>query len=142
LLVLDDSLEEPTDSNSLLLPFGLSFGDPLRQPLLRLDGIAGYGSERTVLLPSARSVRGGEAFLATVDGQALGSVVDFGAGRVAAVGVGRSFSVDRLGMTDSVPDPTQLALAEIEYHLFREVLCVSPAASSGSSRDLGARNAR
>lgn len=142
LLVLDDDFHGESDSNRVLAAFGLRFGNPARERRVLLDGIAGYGPERNVALATARVVEGGAPFLRSAAGESLGSSTDFGTGRAAALGLGRSFSVKRLGQNDVVPDPTQLALAEIEYHAFRDVLGLEPTPPVGTSRNNGQRRAR
>ncbi len=139
LVVLDETTpRETSTANQLLSPFGLALGTKKAEVAdLSKSGLFSEGSELS--LPSAHAIIGGEPIIVAKSGTPLASVVKHGAGKVVALGFARSFAVDRMGHVKALPRPYQIALSEIEYFLFEEVLELSPPVPSGSTRSLGQR---
>jgi hypothetical protein len=137
-LVLDD-LDGPPDSSTsrqILERFGLALGELLQGPTLDLSGTVGY-EEEEVAVPVATEVLGGTSFLRTVDGRSVGSSVDRGAGRVVALGLARSYSVDKYGTPQGIPNANQLPLVHLQYRVFETVLDVERGEPGGLSRNIG-----
>ena len=115
LLVLDpDSLTE----EMIHFCAELGFGEvrALRQPM-RIGRPAEQPSV-VVQVRQAISFELGVPLFVNEEGIKVGAGQLFGGGKVAVIGVGREFSVDRLGTPKDVPTGAQRSLAQVEFDLF------------------------
>jgi hypothetical protein len=122
LLVMDDPVGPPSTAGSLLGRYGLRFGDRIDDARVSLDPLQRVETGTSVRVASAWEVHGGAPFLRTLEGRCVGAAATVGAGTIAVLGLARAFSVDRMGQPIAAPTRAQRALAELQFHVFDDVL--------------------
>lgn len=119
LLVLDSPHSRHSTANDILGRFGLGFETAEIESVTVLDPVRG---DSLGVLPHMKPVTGGEPVLLLPDSTAALAVASFGDGLVAAMCASDSFTDAVLGTTSEVPDEAQLALFQLQFRLFGEVL--------------------
>ena len=137
LFVLDELDLPGSTAASVLETFSLRLGQPLKSAKADLSGIGPFSAGSTLELPSATTVQGGDPFLKTVEGVPLGASKAWGKGKVAALGLARAYAVDRYGSVQGKPQESQIALAEIQYHVLEKVLGLKSLPPAGTTRNVG-----
>lgn len=136
LLVVDEYDVPGSTAGDVLALFSMRFGEQVSGVGIDLEALAAYLPGSRLDLPSALTVRGGTPFLRTTDGKVVGAACHVGRGVVAALGLARSWAVDRYGSVQGTPSQEQIALAEIEYHVLQQVLLLHPSPPACQSRSV------
>ena len=113
LLVLDSTANESSTANELLAPFEIEFDSekPLEGTLENDHGWEAVPDKRV------KQVRGGTAIF-RLGGTPVGSFVDYGGGKVVALGFSDRFSDANMGITgDTVPDDDLRKIYDVQYGL-------------------------
>jgi hypothetical protein len=112
-LILDSPANRDSTANALLHPFGLRV-----EPARPLGGtLAVPGGWPSTTVDQACEIQGGHGLLRLGD-TSVAATVDYGRGRVMAVGCGARFSDPRMGVTgDVVPNEELRAVFDLEFRL-------------------------
>jgi hypothetical protein len=118
MLVIDAPEDDESTSNDLLGTFGITVNRSARTSGLLQTATAWP----VVPVEDAASVSGGEPF-AWIEGQAVGTTVRHGKGRVIVIGFGSRFNDANMGVTgDVVPDENLRRVFELQFGLLRAIV--------------------
>jgi hypothetical protein len=130
LFVMDSPHARHSSANTLLHPFGMGFEYAEVETVTVYDAAT---QDSLVVMDHVGGVTGGDAVLQLADSTAVVSQAQVGRGRVVAMCLSDNFSDAVFGTTSEVPDEKQLALYQIQFRIFGDLLRPEESAAVGTS---------